>query len=107
MEAYKTMCENNFCEYNDETQVIERYNFKTGEYTKICDIDIFENKRGVYVKISHEDKWMLLDEVDIDKIKCDSLKLSLLTLIEEEEESNRRFHEPDADDSYQMHRENN
>jgi hypothetical protein len=106
MEAFNTICKD-LCEYNEDTQVIDRYDGDTDTFIKICDVEVFENKRGAYIKIIANEQHLLLDEMDIDKIKSESLKLSLLSLIEEAEEMSRRFYEPEHDDRYQQFRENN
>ena len=107
MEAFNKMCTDDLCEYNKDTQIIECYDWDNEKYNKVCDVEVYENKRGFYVKIIEGEKHLLLTEVEIEKVKSDDLKMSLLSLLEEAEEMSRRFYEPDADDWHENYKLNN
>jgi hypothetical protein len=100
MKAFDILCSDDFCEYDEENKYLFTTDFENDLEIKVCDVEIFENKRGVYLKLVNGEEKLLIDETDIESIKNDGLRLTLLNLIEEAEELSRGFY-LDADDYYE------
>jgi len=104
MEAFNTLCTKDFCEYDNDRKLIEAYDWDNEIYNKVCDVEVVENKRGFFIKISMNKENILIEERDMNLIKNNVLRVELLSLIEEAEEIRRRFYEPDPDDWHEEYK---